>query len=192
MKRALLQSMLLLGFAQSVVAAGSAQWTWEAGKQTNNGSVTVKSVTGSSTYSGTQNPTGAAAKTNQIAVTQPPTVIIQATGGGTTPCIAMTRNAYAGNLGGRAGGDAICAGELGAGWRFGTLLDVGACARLSDLAESPWVDNYVGSGNNNCNLWSTSAPGVNGMRLNIIATPDRWGRTTNNCSQAAPLVCAKY
>jgi len=63
------------------VLAGPPQWTWEAGKQTNNGAITIKSVNGGTTYSGTQNPTGAVAKTNQNAVTQPPTVIIQATGG---------------------------------------------------------------------------------------------------------------
>ncbi len=71
MKRALLLSMLLLGFAQSAVAAASAQWTREAGKQTNNGSITVKSLSCGSTYSGTQNPVGAGTKINQNAVTQP-------------------------------------------------------------------------------------------------------------------------
>jgi hypothetical protein len=64
-------------------ATAGPQWTWEAGKQTNNGSIVVKSVSGSTTYNVTQNPTGAVAKTNQSASTQPPTVIIQATGGGT-------------------------------------------------------------------------------------------------------------
>jgi len=66
----------------SAMAAPAAQWTWEAGKQTNNGAITIKSVSGGSSYSGTQNPTGAVAKTNQNAVTQPPTVILQATGTG--------------------------------------------------------------------------------------------------------------
>lgn len=58
------------------------QWTWEAGKQSSGGEIIIKSTNGSTTYSGTQNPTGAVAKTNQTAVTQPPTVIIQATSGG--------------------------------------------------------------------------------------------------------------
>ena len=71
----------LLLVAVSVHSIADPQWTWEAGKQTNNGAITVKSATGGTTYSGTQNPTGAVAKTNQSAVTQPPTVIIQATGG---------------------------------------------------------------------------------------------------------------
>jgi len=73
--------------AALVVLSGPAlaappQWTWEAGKQTNNGAITIKSTNGSTSYSGTQNPTGAVAKTNQNAVTQPPTVIIQATSSG--------------------------------------------------------------------------------------------------------------
>lgn len=71
--------VLLLGLVQQ--ASAEPQWAWEAGKQTNNGAITIKSVSGGATYSGTQNPTGAVAKTNQSAVTQPPTVIIQATGG---------------------------------------------------------------------------------------------------------------
>lgn len=78
MKAALVAA--LLAVSGPSMAAGS-QWTWEAGKQTNNGAITIKSTSGSTTYSGTQNPTGAIAKTNQTAVTQPPTVIIQATSG---------------------------------------------------------------------------------------------------------------
>ena len=64
---------------QTAIAAGPAKWTWEAGKQTSNGSINVKSVSGDTTYSGTQNPSGAVARSNQTVVTQPPTVIIQAT-----------------------------------------------------------------------------------------------------------------
>jgi hypothetical protein len=71
-----------LAISTSLATATAPQWTWEAGTQTNNGAITLKSTTGSTTYSGTQNPTGAVAKTNQTAVTQPPTVIIQATSGG--------------------------------------------------------------------------------------------------------------
>lgn len=61
-------------------AATPPQWTWEAGKQTNNGAITIKSTNGSTTYSGTQNPTASAVKINQNVATQPPVVIIQ--GGG--------------------------------------------------------------------------------------------------------------
>lgn len=79
MKKKLALSLALLGLVQQAVA--EPQWAWEAGKQTNNGAITIKSASGGTTYSGVQNPTGAVAKTNQSAVTQPPTVIIQATSG---------------------------------------------------------------------------------------------------------------
>lgn len=74
--------IVLMALLAPIITLASPQWTWEAGKQTNNGAITLKSTSGSTTYSGTQNPTGAIAKTNQNAVTQPPTVIIQATSGG--------------------------------------------------------------------------------------------------------------
>lgn len=74
-----------LALSATLSTAAPPQWTWEAGKQTNNGAITIKSTNGSTTYSGTQNPVGAIAKSNQNAVTQPPTVIIQATSGSGTP-----------------------------------------------------------------------------------------------------------
>jgi len=67
---------LLLG---SVHAVAGPQWVWEAGKQTTNGAITLKSASGGGSYNGTRNPTGAVAKVNQSASTQPPTIIIQAT-----------------------------------------------------------------------------------------------------------------
>jgi len=84
MKRTLI-AIAALALAWQATAAGAPQWTWEAGKQTNNGSITVNSASGSTTYNVIQNPTGAVAKANQSASTQPPTVIIQATGGGDRP-----------------------------------------------------------------------------------------------------------
>lgn len=77
MRAAFIAALLAL---PGVTNAAPPQWTWEAGKQSNNGAITLKSVNGATTYNGTQNPTGAVAKTNQNAVTQPPTVVIQSTG----------------------------------------------------------------------------------------------------------------
>ena len=85
-----LQTIALIAIISLSTATGALadpEWTWEAGKQTNNGAITVKSMSGGTTYSGTQNPTGAVAKTNQSAVTQPPTVIIQSTGGTVPECV---------------------------------------------------------------------------------------------------------
>lgn len=78
------------------VTFSAPQWAWEAGKQSSNGAVTLKSTgNGSTTYTGTQNPTGANVKVNQNAVTQPPTIIVQATGGSAlsiqTPGTACTQ-----------------------------------------------------------------------------------------------------
>lgn len=60
-------------------AAGPVNWAHQAGAVQSNGAVVVKSLNGGS-YGGIGNPTGAVAKGNQNASTQPPTVIIQATG----------------------------------------------------------------------------------------------------------------
>lgn len=73
-------AMLLNGTAIAAGNPSAPQWTWEAGKQTNNGAITIKSTNGSTTYTGTQNPTGAAAKVNQNAATQPPTIVMPAAG----------------------------------------------------------------------------------------------------------------
>jgi len=69
----------LIGLGASWGALADGQWVWETGKQTTNGAITLKSASGGGSYSGTRNPTGAVAKMNQSAATQPPTVIIQAT-----------------------------------------------------------------------------------------------------------------
>ncbi len=61
---------------------GAPSWIWEDGKQPTNTPITLKAVSGPATYNATENPTGAVAKANQNAVTQPPVIIIQATGSG--------------------------------------------------------------------------------------------------------------
>lgn len=78
MTKALVYLALACASAASPAQTGPA-WAWSAGKITNNGNVAVKSASGASTYNVLQNPTGAVARTNQSAVTQPPTVIVQAT-----------------------------------------------------------------------------------------------------------------
>lgn len=73
-----LVTFILLSLGSAAYAAGP-QWAYDTGKQTQNGAIIVKSVNGSTTYASTQNPTGAVAKTNQNATTQPPSVMIMAT-----------------------------------------------------------------------------------------------------------------
>jgi len=74
-------------------AAGPVDWAHQNGSVQSNGAVTVKSLSGGS-YGATGNPTGAVAKANQNAATQPPTVIIQATSSGvfsyTSDCYILT------------------------------------------------------------------------------------------------------
>ncbi len=79
--------MLLLA-AAAPAGAGPTGWAHQATGFQSNGAVTVKSLAGGS-YAGTQNPSGAVAKTNQNAATQAPTVIIQATAGGNIEVIPM-------------------------------------------------------------------------------------------------------
>ena len=71
-----------------VASAGPVSWAHQNGSLQSNGSITVKSLVGGS-YSGTTNPTGAVAKANQSAVTQPPTVIIQATSSGYSETVPL-------------------------------------------------------------------------------------------------------
>lgn len=88
--------MLLAGAAiPAFCGAQAVSWTHQAAAFQSNGAVTVKSLAGGS-YGGPQNPTGAVAKSNQTAATQPPTILIQATGGApfnyTTDCYILTIN----------------------------------------------------------------------------------------------------
>lgn len=72
----------LLGLAIAAIApqalAGQTGWAHQDAAFSSNGAVTIKGLAGGA-YVGTQNPAGAVAKANQSAVTQAPTVIIQAT-----------------------------------------------------------------------------------------------------------------
>ena len=95
MKKNITVFLLAAWCAVPAFAGPGPAWAWDASKITNNGSVQIQSTNGSSTYNAVQNPTGAVAKTNQSALTQPPTVIIQATSGGyaeTKPLIDSTTN----------------------------------------------------------------------------------------------------
>jgi hypothetical protein len=79
---------LILAAVTAPAAAGAVNWAHQGSGLQSNGAVTVKSLAGGS-YAGTQNPAGAVAKANQNAATQPPTVIIQATGSGYAESIPL-------------------------------------------------------------------------------------------------------
>jgi hypothetical protein len=67
--------------APAPAAAGPTGWAHQATGFQSNGSVVVKSLAGGTSI-GALNPVGAIAKTSQSAAVQPPTVVIQSTGGG--------------------------------------------------------------------------------------------------------------
>ncbi|CAN7751254.1 hypothetical protein LJR269_006630 [Duganella sp. LjRoot269] len=70
----------LAGLLTAAASAGAQPaWAHQAQGFQSNGAITVKSLSGGA-YGAKENPTGAVASANQSAVTQPPTVIIQATG----------------------------------------------------------------------------------------------------------------
>ena len=199
MKSILLGALCLL-LAWETIAAGPIQWTWEAGKQTNDGSITVKSVSGGSTYSGTQNPTGAVAKTNQNAVTQPPTVVIQATGGSGTITLGITRGEWQGNLGGFAGADAKCVAECGTGWRFASFFDVlGAMGGLHSNYYAPTQGPWVHASNNYAcrdspGPWTTSSSGSTGASIGFSVNNGIGALDTSlntSCNNTRQILCVK-
>lgn len=186
-------TLMWLYLPWSVWAAGPPKWTWEAGKQTSNGSITVKSLSGGTTYSGTQNPTGAVAKTNQNAVTQPPTVIIQATGSGGGACLAATRITYAGNLGGLTGADAKCVAEFGTGWRFASVWEMASCIGVpatGNAAPALWAHYPGGS---NCSNWTSndSGQGQTAVKFTPGGTFGALDGTGVNCGQNYAIACVK-
>jgi hypothetical protein len=65
-------------------AAGQINWVHQNGTLQSNGNVTIRAASGAN-YSATQNPGGTVAKANQNASTQPATILIQATAGGSVP-----------------------------------------------------------------------------------------------------------
>jgi hypothetical protein len=102
---AVLAGLIALASTASSVAATTG-WAHQAAGFQSNGAVNVKSLSGG-TYSAIQNPSGAVAKPDQSAATQPHTVVVQATTGGFfnygTDCFILN---------GPTGGTAIGLGKL--------------------------------------------------------------------------------
>ncbi len=196
MKALFLMTACILSVETAVAAGTAPQWTWEAGKQTSNGSISIKSVTGGATYSGSQNPTGAVAKTNQSAVTQPPTVIIQATGSSGGISLGITRGSWQGDLGGYTGADAKCVAAYGTGWRFASVFEVlGALGGLTSTyysaSSGPWVQASSG---NNCGSWTSSASNSTGSTMGFTSN-NGFGQVeaSNNtaCNNTKQILCVR-
>lgn len=74
--RTISASLLIASAAMAHAQSSSPQWVWSAGKQTNDGSVTVKSLRSpGATMTGKRNPTGTAVDQQSNATVQPPVVM---------------------------------------------------------------------------------------------------------------------
>jgi hypothetical protein len=115
---------IVLASANSMAAPPT--WTHQNGSMTSNGAITVKSLSGGS-YAGTQNPSGAVAKSNQNAVTQPPTVIVQATARPPTVAEGAGCNMATDTIGINASQTLILTCQSGVWKRTGTSLTQVGC-----------------------------------------------------------------
>lgn len=88
---ALILSSLLVGSAH----AAAPQWAWTAGKQNNDGSISLKSVVNpGDTVSLSQNPTGAASLLNTSVATQPPVLIMSGSAASTISGAIQLNSGY--------------------------------------------------------------------------------------------------
>ena len=184
---------MVAAIALEVVSPAYAQaaWAHQNGSLAPNGAVVLRSLGGGS-YNGTQNPTGAVAKGNQSAATQPTTVVVQATGGISVPAMAQTAAIYNGNLGGFSGADAKCAAEFGTGWKFAEIGKlVSGISVTGGTGMSAWINNATyGS---SCGNWTNSGGGLNGSYLSATGTPAMWvANGSQTCANPLRLVCVNY
>jgi hypothetical protein len=172
----------------AVPALSGAQvgWAHQAGGFQSNGAVTVKSLAGGS-YAGTQNPTGAIAKASQSAVTQPPTVIIQATASN-TPILMMTAATYTGNLGGTTGADAKCVAEFGPGWKFAEAgkIQAGVVPTGGALA---WVNEAPSSF---CSGWTNGTGSFTARAYSGGTAGNYWNTQNATCNNVLRVACINY
>lgn len=120
------------------------QWAWENGQQSINGSISVKSLNGGGSQNVVQNPTGAVAKVDQSAVTQPPTIIVQQTGGGDCYLVFFNVSGTPKML----MGNGIFEGSTFTGMLYGTKT-AGYFRECGTDASCAWngATSYYGSGN---------------------------------------------
>jgi hypothetical protein len=149
--------------------------------------LTVKSLSGGA-YGGMENPTGAVARANQSAVTQPPTVIIQATSGG-NPIVAATKNTSNGNLGGQSGADAFCVAEFGSGWRIANLGHLMSARSTINPAVGIWFDDRA----NNCNNWTDATSATFAYTYSVSGTYfAQYQGMLAGCNTKKAVLCANF
>jgi hypothetical protein len=177
--------------AAAAPAGAQPAWAHQSPSFQSNGAVTVKSLSGGA-YGGTDNPTGTVAKVNQSAITQPPTVIIQATSSA-VPQIAATVAAHDGNLGGIAGANAMCVAEFGAGWKMASVGRVTA-ATAPPIYNYYWV-NPPSTSSATCNGWTNGTNGYAGTILTSGSSATYYYQplfNTQNCNVTASVLCSNF
>lgn len=173
--------------AAATPAGAQPAWAHQAPGFQSNGAITVKSLVGGA-YGGTENPTGAVVRSNQSAVTQPPTVIIQATG--SAVAFETTTALYSGNLGGIAGANAKCQAEFGAGWKMVTLGKLTSASTYAALYG--WIV-APGSTANSCSGYTSANSFSSGSALQASGGSGNaaiWSNVSANCSTPIPIVCS--
>lgn len=145
-------SKLLAATAVALIVALPAvasNWMWETGQQSINGSITVRSSNGGGSQNVVQNPTGAVAKVDQSAVTQPPTIIVQQTGGGDCYLVFFNVGAALKML----MGNGIFEGNTFTGMLYGTKT-AGYFRECGTDASCAWNYAAYNSGSNSNNIVS--------------------------------------
>ena len=144
-----------------------------------NGAVTVKSLSGGS-YSATGNPSGAVAKANQNAATQPPTVVIQATSGPifnwTTDCYILKFDTYTGQANSYAFGAGkynatanTFTGILGSAVASGSATGTYILSMMTGMAVGGSTNiQTVNCGNNVACAYTPSFPSSAGTQLTVV------------------------
>ena len=164
-----------------VASAGPVSWAHQNGSLQSNGAITVKSLAGGS-YSGTTNPTGAVVKANQSAVTQPPTVIIQATGGSvfnyTTDCYIITTsrssNKYigAGKMVGNNFTGLLGGAEAGVAGATMMSMLTGAGLATPTYSSDSYGNAFAWCGNDSNCVWSYARSGSGSTAAAVAGVAD--------------------
>lgn len=164
-------------------AGAQPAWAHQSPGFQSNGAVTVKSLSGG-VYGSTENPAGTIAKVNQSAITQPPTIIIQATG--SSYAVATTIATTTGLAGGVAGMNAMCVAEFGSGWKMATI------GRFAVTTSFTNVTAWVNSASGNCNNWSQTTS--TGIAVTLVGggAGNYWGAGSQSCSNSFPVACANF
>lgn len=152
--------LLALCAAGTASAGVGPAWAWDAGKLPN-GKVLVKSSNGVFSYDVQQNPVGSVAQVNQSALTQPPTVIVQATANMpfnyADNCYLMVINGYGWFMGsGIVDKNGLYSGVIGWGSAIGNW-NVAHTRYSGQFVAAATIGGGTGNGTTNPSVCTTEA-----------------------------------